>query len=60
MLAYLGLAAAIAYLSSEKEHSGAKHAVASEQDVFPDARHGFIRSWPSRDNAQSRYRPREP
>src|ERR1700749_1700916 len=35
MLAYLGIAAAIAYLSAENGHQGAKGAVASESDVSP-------------------------
>jgi membrane protein len=35
MLAYLGIAAAIAYLSAENDHQGAKGAVASESDVSP-------------------------
>jgi membrane protein len=35
MLAYLGIAAAIAYLSAENDRHGAQHAVASEADISP-------------------------
>ena len=35
MLAYLGIAAAIAYLGSENDRQGAKGAVASEKNVPP-------------------------
>jgi membrane protein len=35
MLAYLGIAAVLAYLSADHDHKGAKHATASEKDVSP-------------------------
>jgi membrane protein len=35
MLAYLGIAAVLAYLSADHDHRGAKHATASEKDVSP-------------------------